>query len=70
MYYKNSKEGKNYKSIRQEADNAYVEKPRIEEPVERTVNGVKWSELDFKTQLANRGEQSKWVSNREGIGNS
>lgn len=63
MYYKNSKENKNYKSdksMRQEADNTNVKKPRIEELVERTVNGVKWSDLDFKTQLANRGEQSKW----------
>ena len=54
MYYKNSKEDKNYRYIRQEADNTYVEKPRIEEPVERTVRGVKWSDLDFKTQMMNR----------------
>ena len=46
MYYKNSKEDKNYKSIRQEADNTYVEKPRIEEPVERTVNVAKLSGLN------------------------
>ena len=46
MYYKNSKEDKNYKSIRQEADNTYVEKPRIEELVERTVNVAKLSGLD------------------------
>ena len=49
MYYKNSKEDKNYKSdksMRQEADNTYVEKPRIEEPVERTVNVAKLSGLD------------------------
>ena len=46
MYYKNSKEDKNYKSVRQETDNAYVEKPRIEEPVERTVNVAKLSGLD------------------------
>ena len=46
MYYKNSKEDKNYKSIRQEADNTYAEKPRIERPRERTVNIAKWSGLD------------------------
>ena len=46
MYYKNSKEDKNYRSVRQETDNAYVEKPRIEEPVERTVNVAKLSGLD------------------------
>ena len=49
MYYKNSKEDKNYKAdkyVRQETDNTYVEKPRTEEPVERTVNGVKLSGLD------------------------
>ena len=49
MYYKNSKEDKNYKvdwSTRQEADNTYVEKPQIEEPRERTVNVAKLSGLD------------------------
>ena len=49
MYYKNSKEDKNYKadwSTRQEADNTYVEKPRVEEPRERTVNVAKLSGLD------------------------
>ncbi len=49
MYYKNSKEDKNYKvdwSTRQEADNTYVKKPRVEEPRERTVNIAKWSGLD------------------------
>ena len=46
MYYKNSKEDKNYRSVRQETDNAYVEKPRIEEPVERTVHVAKLSGLD------------------------
>ena len=58
MYYKNSKEDKNYKpdwSIRQEADNTYVEKPRAEEPRERTINVAKLSGLDFKTQMRNRG---------------
>ena len=58
MYYKNSKEDKNYKpykSMRQEADNTYVKKPKIKESVEQSVNGVKWSELDFKTQMRNRG---------------
>ena len=49
MYYKNSKEDKNYKAdkyVRQEADNTYVEKPRVEEPRERTVNVAKLSGLD------------------------
>ena len=46
MYYKNSKEDKNYKPIRQEVDNAYTEKPRIEEPLERTVNVAKLSGID------------------------
>ena len=49
MYYKNSKEDKNYKSdksMRQESDNTYIEKPRIEEPLERTVNVAKLSGLD------------------------
>ena len=49
MYYKNSKEDKNYKadkSMRQEADNTYVEKPRVEEPRERTINVAKLSGLD------------------------
>ena len=44
MYYKKSKEDKNYKpdkSTRQEADNTYVERPR-----ERTVNVAKLSWLD------------------------
>ena len=67
MYYKNSKEDKNYKSIRQEADNTYVEKPRIEEPVERTVHGVKWSELDFKTQLANMGNRVDGYPTERGL---
>ena len=40
--------------IEQKSDNTNIKKPRIEEPVERTVNGVKWSELDFKTQMRNR----------------
>ena len=67
MYYKNSKEDKNYKSVRQEADNTYVEKPRIEEPVERTVHGVKWSELDFKTQLANMGNRVDGYPTEKGL---
>ena len=46
MYYRNSKEDKNYRSVRQETDNAYVEKPRVEEPLERTVNVAKLSGLD------------------------
>ena len=46
MYYKNSKEDKNYKSVRQESDNTYVEKTRIEEPIERTVNVARLSGLD------------------------
>ena len=46
MYYENSKEDKNYRYIRQGADNAYVEKPRVEEPLERTVNVAKLSGLD------------------------
>ena len=37
------------------SDNTNVKKPRIEELVERTVNGVKWSDLDFRTQMRNRG---------------
>ena len=41
--------------IEQKSDNTNVKKPKIEEPVERTVNGVKWSDLDFKTQMMNRG---------------
>ena len=48
MYYKNRKEDKNYKSdkyTREEADNPYVEKPRVERPRERTVNIAKWSGL-------------------------
>ena len=67
MYYKNSKEDKNYKSMRQETDNAYVEKPRIEEPVERTVRGVKWSDLDFKTQLANMGNRVDGYPTERGL---
>ena len=49
MYYKNSKEDKSYKAdkyVRQETDNTYVEKPRIEEPVEKTVNVARLSGLD------------------------
>ena len=67
MYYKNSKEDKNYKSVRQETDNTYVEKPRIEEPIERTVHGVKWSELDFKTQLANMGNRVDGYPTERGL---
>jgi hypothetical protein len=67
MYYKNSKEDKNYKSVRQETDNTYVEKPRMEEPVERTVHGVKWSELDFKTQLANMGNRVDGYPTERGL---
>ena len=70
MYYKNSKENKNYKAdkyVRQETDNTYVEKTRIEEPVERTVHGVKWSELDFKTQLANMGNRVNGVPQEQGL---
>ena len=70
MYYKNSKEDKNYrsdKSVRQEADNTYVEKPKIEEPVERTVHGVKWSDLDFKTQLANMGNRVDGYPTERGL---
>ena len=46
---------KSDKSMRQESDNTYVEKPKVEEPIEQSVNGVKWSDLDFKTQMMNRG---------------
>ena len=70
MYYKNSKENKNYKSdksMRQEADNTNIRKPEIEEPVERTVNGVKWQNLDFKTQLANRGNRVNGVPQEQGL---
>ena len=70
MYYKNSKEDKNYrsdKSVREDTDNTYVEKPRIEEPVERTVHGVKWSELDFKTQLANMGNRVDGYPTEKGL---
>lgn len=70
MYYKNSKEDKNYKAdkyVRQETDNTYVEKPRTEEPVERTVNGVKWSELDFKTQMRNRGNLVNGYPTEKGL---
>ena len=37
---------KSDKSTRQESDNTYVEKPRVEEPRERTVNVAKLSGLD------------------------
>ena len=38
-----------------QTDNTYVEKPRIEGPVEQSVKGVKWSDLDFRAQMMNRG---------------
>ena len=65
MYYKNSKEDKNYKSIRQETDNAYVEKPRIEEPVERTVNVAKLSGLDEPDWFRRFKETKTWKHQSE-----
>lgn len=55
------------KSMRQESDNTYVEKPRVEEPVEQSVNGVKWSELDFKTQMRNRGNLVNGYPTEKGL---
>lgn len=51
----------------QRSDNTYARKPRIEEPVERTVHGVKWSELDFKTQLANMGNRVDGYPTERGL---
>ena len=53
--------------IEQRSDNTYVRKPRIEEPIERTVHGVKWSELDFKTQLANMGNRVDGYPTERGL---
>ena len=53
--------------LEQKTDNTYVEKPRIEEPVERTVNGVKWSELDFKTRIRNSGNRRNGYPQEQGL---
>ena len=58
---------KNRGKITAQTDNTYVEKPRIEEPIERTVHGVKWSELDFKTQLANMGNRVDGYPTERGL---
>lgn len=53
--------------IEQRSDNTNIRKPKIKEPVEQSVNGVKWSDLDFKTQMMNRRSKVNGRPQEEGL---
>ena len=53
--------------IEQKSDNTNIKKPEIKELVEQSVNGVKWSDLDFKTQMMNRGNLVNGYPTEKGL---
>ena len=51
----------------QRSDNTYVRKPTIVTPIEQSVNGVKWSNLDFKTRIMNSGNRVNGYPTEKGL---